>query len=199
MEKILKKLKKYRVEAVILGIAFVIAVASGVVYLKTYQDDNEELIETSPTSPTAIFVDISGAVNKPDSYEASNGIRLKEIVKKAGGLSEAADKNFFARNFNLAKVVTDQEKIYIPSVWEVSNGYFSENQQTLDYVLPTNNQTLININSAPIDELDTLPGVGKVTAQKIVDNRPFGALEELLDKKIVNKTVFENIKDLIII
>ena len=99
----------------------------------------------------------------------------------------------------MAKVVTDQEKIYIPSVWEVSNGYFSENQQTLDYVLPTNNQTLININSAPIDELDTLPGVGKVTAQKIVDNRPFGALEELLDKKIVNKTVFENIKDLIII
>jgi len=212
MEKLLKKLKKYRVEVIILTIAFLIAVVSLLIFLNTYQKTDEK-IETDSFrlrqdfgGESKIFVDVSGAVNKPDLYEASNNIRLKEIIKKAGGLSESADKSFFARNFNLARIVIDQEKIYVPSVWEVSNGYFSENEQTLDYNSPsnnssliTNNSSLININSSAFEELDTLPGVGKVTAQKIIDNRPFGALEELLNKKIVNKSVFENIKDLITI
>jgi len=215
LEKVLKKLKKYRAEIVILTIAFLIAVVSLVIYLNTYQQKNEE-IQDFPLRPSGfeeqaggqgkIFVDVSGAINKPDLYEASNGTRLKEIIKKAGGLSDDADKDFFARNFNLARIISDQEKIYIPSVWEVSNGYFIESQRTLDYSSPTNNQSpitsnqsLININSASLEELDTLPGVGKITAQKIIDNRPFGALEELINKKIVNKTVFENIKNLITI
>ncbi|MFH0979761.1 MAG: helix-hairpin-helix domain-containing protein [Candidatus Roizmanbacteria bacterium] len=209
MEKLLKKLKKYRVEAVLLTIAFLIAVVSLLIYLNTYQNETEEEIITNPvsqTNPTKIFVDISGSVNKPDLYEASNDTRLKEIIKKAGDLSGDADKSFFARNFNLARIVSDQEKIYIPSVWEVNNGYFVENQQTLNYISQTNNyslvnndSSLINLNSATIEQLDTLPGVGKITAQKIIDNRPFGALQELIDKKIVNKTVFENIKGLVVI
>jgi len=215
MEKLLKKLKKYRIEVVILTIAFLIAIVSLLIFLNTYQKTDEEIQDFSlrPSSfeeqvggQAKIYIDVSGSVNKPDSYEASNGIRLKDLIKKAGGLSDSADKSFFARNFNLARIVSDQEKIYVPSVWEVGNGYFVENQQMLDYNspgrgiasnAPTDNK--ININSATIEELDTLPGVGKVTAQKIIDNRPFGALEELLNKKIVNKSIFENIKDLITI
>ncbi len=53
----------------------------------------------------------------------------------------------------------------------------------------------VNINSATSSELDTLPGVGPVTAQKIIDNRPYKTLEELKEKKAVNKTTFEKIKD----
>lgn len=212
MEKLLKKLKKYRIEIVILTIAFLIAVVSLLIFFNTSQKTDEE-IEISSTrlsqnfdGRAKIFVDVSGSINKPDLYEASNGTRLKEIIKKAGGLSDDADKSFFARNFNLARVVSDQEKIYIPSAWEINNGYFVENQQTLNYISPgagigSNVPTSykININSDTIEELDTLPGVGKVTVQKIIDNRPFGALEELLNKKIVNKSVFENIKYLITI
>jgi DNA uptake protein ComE-like DNA-binding protein len=48
-----------------------------------------------------------------------------------------------------------------------------------------------------LEELDSLPGVGKVTAQKIIDNRPFKALEELINQKIITKSVFEKIKNLI--
>lgn len=204
--KIRKKIKKYLVEIIILTIAFIIAVISLIIFLKNQEDSSSSIIsqKIETQSLTKIYVDVSGSVNKPDLYEAPNNARLKELIEKAGGLSDNADKNFFSRNFNLARIVVDQEKIYIPSVWEVQNGYFTENPQTLNYLYPlVNNQksltndSLININSASIEELDTLPGIGKITAQKIIDNRPFEALEELLNKKIINKSVFENIKSLI--
>lgn len=206
MQKIIKKLKKFRVEIVILGVAFIIATVSLMIFLNSYQQQVEEITTTASISPKSqtIYVDVSGSVNKPDLYEAPNGIRLKDVIKKAGGLSDDADKSFFGRNFNLARIVNDQEKIYIPSVWEIQNGYFVESPQLSDYTSPSvSNQksaisnSLININSASIEELDTLPGVGKITAQKIIDNRPFEALEELLNKKVTNKSVLENIKNLI--
>lgn len=206
IKKIRKKIKKYLIEIVILTIALIIAVISLTIFLKSQEDSSSSIIfqKTENQSSTKIYVDVSGSVNKPDLYEATNNTRLKELIQKAGGLSDNADKDFFNRNFNLARIVVDQEKIYIPSVWEVQNGYFTENPQTLNYLYPlVNNQksltndSLININSASIEELDALPGIGKITAQKIIDNRPFKALEELIDKKIVNKSVFENIKNLI--
>jgi competence protein ComEA len=53
----------------------------------------------------------------------------------------------------------------------------------------------ININSASEKELDNLPAIGAVTAQKIIAGRPYGSVEELLQKKIVGKKAFEQIKD----
>ncbi|HEX7542687.1 MAG TPA: helix-hairpin-helix domain-containing protein, partial [Patescibacteria group bacterium] len=104
----------------------------------------------------------------------------------------------------------DQEKIYIPSIMEISDGIFIQNQRTLDYVspvtgdvnitpttkAPTNNQ-LINLNSGTIEELDQLPGIGQVTANKIITNRPYSIIDELLTNKVVNKSVFEKIKSLV--
>lgn len=206
VKKIRKKIKKYLIEIIILTIALIIAVISLIIFLKNQEDSSSSIIyqKNENQSSTKIYVDVSGSVNKPDLYETTNNTRLKELIQKAGGLSDNADKDFFSRNFNLARIVVDQEKIYIPSVWEVQNGYFTENPQTLNYLYPlVNNQksltndSLININSASIEELDALSGIGKITAQKIIDNRPFKALEELIDKKIVNKSVFENIKNLI--
>ena len=57
--------------------------------------------------------------------------------------------------------------------------------------------TIINLNTASAEELDTLPGVGAVTVNKIINGRPYSTIEDLLNKKIVNKGVFENIKGLI--
>ncbi|MBI5126836.1 ComEA family DNA-binding protein [Candidatus Roizmanbacteria bacterium] len=206
----LKKLKKYRVETFLLLTGFIITSISLLIYFNTFQQENEE-IESFPTQSyqdyskeAKIYIDVSGSVNKPDLYEASTNTRLKEIIKKAGGLSDDADKSFFSRNFNLARIVVDQEKIYIPSMWDVTNGYFIENQQTLNYISPnsddlnnTKTKNIINVNSSSLEELDTLPGIGKITAQKIIEQRPFKALEELIDKKIVSKTVFEKIKNLV--
>ncbi len=190
---------------IILTVAFIIGLASTIVYLGSNSEESENFKEVpqSTSNPSKILVDVSGSVNKPDLYEASNYTRLKEIIKKAGGLSETADKNFFGRNFNLARIINDQEKIYIPSVWEVSNGYFIESQQTLNYSSPAEipltgtREGLVNINKASLEELDKLPGVGKIIGQKIIEARPFKALQELIDKKVVGKNVYENLKDLI--
>jgi len=214
---LLKKSKKYLLEIILLTVALAITITALAIYAKNNQSSEEE-IETFSTrlrqdygGQAKIFVDVSGAVNRPNVYKISFGARIKEIIDKAGGLSEDADKMFFNRNFNLARIITDQEKIYVPSTVEINNGIFVQNQRTLDYTSPiilpntgiVNNATtentnqLININSATIEELDQLPGIGQVTANKIITSRPYSALEELLIKKVVNKNVFEKIKNLI--
>ncbi len=205
------KLKKYFLEIILLGVAVIITATALVIYVKNSQSSEEEVkTSQSPASLTAqkIFVDVSGALKKPDLYQVVSGTRIKEAIDKAGGLSDDADKNFFARNFNLARIVSDQEKIYVPSVWEVSNNIFMETSRTLDSTTPismgiASNATtedsnqLINVNSATIEELDQLPGVGQITANKIITNRPYSTADELLIKKVVNKSVFEKIKNLI--
>lgn len=211
------KLKRYLLEIILLMIATLITVISFLIYVKNSQNNEEkiitpEIVQNLSTHQVKIFVDISGAVNKPDLYEMNSGVRIKEVVDKAGGLSDDADLFFFRRNFNLARIVNDQEKIYIPSTFEVNNGTFIQIQRTLDYFLPNNsnanivtsdesqtNNQLINLNSATIEELDQLPGIGKVTANKIITNRPFITIEDLLTKKLVNKSVYEKIKDLVLI
>lgn len=201
-----KIIKKYLVESVFLLIAIIFTLISLIILLNNKSENNEEKIvvkEEKNINQSKIYIDISGSVNKPGLYQLNTNSRLKDAIDKAQGLSENADKNFFYRNFNLARILTDQEKIYIPSIWEVQSGLFLESPQQINFISPNNIQinnqenNLININEADIEELDTLPGVGKVTAQKIIDNRPFQSLEDLINKKIVNKDTYEKIKDLI--
>lgn len=214
---LLKRLKKYLLEIILLTVALIITIIALVIYAKNSQENTDQEITTNNQSEQTlsrkIFVDVSGAVKKPNIYQINFGARIKEIIDKAGGLSDDADVMFFSRNFNLARIVVDQEKIYIPSIMEINNGIFIQNQQTLDYTSPRQNsnvsvettaglqeaQSLINLNSATIEELDQLPGIGQVTANKIIINRPYSTIDELLTKKVVNKSVFEKIKSLILI
>ncbi len=211
---LLKKLKKYLLEIVLLLVALIITIIALTIYARNSQDDTDQEIITNDQSrqilSEKIFIDVSGAVKKPNVYEITFGARIKDVIDKAGGLSKEADTIFFNRNFNLARIVTDQEKIYIPSIVEINNGIYVQNQRTLDYVspstgdvyidrtteTPTNNQ-LINLNSATIEELDQLPGIGQITANKVIVNRPYLTVDELLTKKVVNKSVYEKVKSLI--
>lgn len=208
---ILKRFTKFKIELFLLGTAFFIAIISAVVYIYDNKDRSfqDETVQESVLSATTsrIVVDIAGAVESPGVYEATSGARLKDILIQAGGLSKEAEREYIARNFNLAKLVTDQEKIYVPSLGEISSGIFVEPQKFLDYTLPVtqenpavknSNTGKININRATLEELDTLVGIGKITAEKIIQNRPYESIEELLIKKIVKKNVYENIRNLII-
>jgi len=209
MEKLFKKykwLKKYWLEILLLLAAFLIAVVSIIMMsINNQSKDEEEIItnqtESQDSSLQNIYIDVSGEVLKPDVYKVKSGTRLKEIMDLAGGLSKNADDGFFNRNYNLSRILVDQEKIHVPSVWEVDNGYFIENRQTLDFITAVEkakvNIEIINVNKGTIDELDTLPGIGKITAEKIINNRPYQSIDELLTKKVVNKGVFEKIKNLI--
>lgn len=195
-------LKKYKIESIIISIAIIIGMLSFAIFIGSGQE--EEIIEEvrGTTASASIYVDVSGAVVKPGLYKMKQGDRLKMAIDKAGGLSELADQTFFARSFNLARFITDQEKIYIPTIDEVLSGVFVETQRALDYTQPQSTEfsnqaanNAIDLNSASAEELDTLYGIGKVTAQKIIDGRPYSSLEELLDRKILKRNVYEQIKD----
>ena len=138
-----------------------------------------------------LVADVAGAVIKPGVYELKAGARINEALIAAGGLGEAADREWVEKNLNLAAKVTDGQKIYIPSR-EESNTNKDSPRSTLQGL---SLKEKININTASSAELDTLWGVGEATAKKIIDNRPYGAVEELLTKKAVKNNVYEAIKD----
>ena len=138
-----------------------------------------------------LVADVAGAVMKPGVYELKGNARVNEALIAAGGLGEEADREWVEKNLNLAAKVTDGQKIYIPSR-EESNTNKDSPRSTLQGL---SLKEKININTASSAELDTLWGVGEATAKKIIDSRPYGAVEELLTKKAVKNNVYEAIKD----
>lgn len=208
---LLSRLRRYGLEIAMIGLAAGLTLTSLIVYAKSNRIDTEQKTEISASHTTPktdmISVDISGEVKRPGLYNIGFGARLKDVVDQAGGLSDEADTIFFKRNFNLARVMTDQEKVYIPSISEILNGVFTENQKSLDYSSPASNlatsgteipiSNKISVNTGTVDELDQLPGVGQATANKIIIGRPYIKLEDLISKKALNKSLFENIKELI--
>ncbi len=196
----------YRIELVFILVSLILSLGSFLVFWKaSTAQKTTEIKFSSPSSPDfpiasaparLMYVDISGAVEKPGLYEIKEGSRLQNLLEKANGLSKKADRIFFAQHFNLAKVVVDQEKIYIPSVQEVEEAQYDNLPiERTGAMVEGATASLININAASEKELDMLPGVGPVTAQKMIEARPYGSLEDLLAKKIVSERVYGLIQD----
>ncbi len=149
----------------------------------------------SSTPLLTMQVDVEGAVVKPGVYKLPRDARVQDGLIAAGGLSSDADRAVVTKSLNLAAKLADGVKIYVPKVGEVQqNAVSSMNNAGESSVLGA--QTgLININSASESQLDSLPGIGPVTAQKIISGRPYGAIEDLTAKKVVTNSVFAKIKD----
>jgi competence protein ComEA len=148
--------------------------------------------QKSPSSKSEIVVDIAGAVEKPGVYKLSSNSRVKEALLSAGGLSSDADRVWVAKNLNLASKLNDGVKIYIPTEGELN---YPVSQLDMPALGINTTKSIVNINTASKAELDTLPGVGKVTIAKIISHRPYQSVDELLNKKIVNQSTFDKIKD----
>lgn len=143
-----------------------------------------------------IVVDVEGAVLRPGVHHVSSDSRVQEALIKAGGLSESADRNWVTKNLNLAVKLTDGAKIYIPKVGEDTKSITGGTGTTgITGSVGGVVSSEININTASPQELDSLPGVGLVTTQKIISGRPYGSIDELLSRKIVSSKVFEQIKE----
>ena len=90
---------------------------------------------------------------------------------------------FIEENINLSKKLEDQEKIFIP---------FLNTETSIN-----NHSTLINLNTASQTQLETLPGVGESTAKKIIENRPYKKVDDLLEVKGIGQSKYDSIKALI--
>ena len=193
----LKKIFKDRPYLVTLGLLGGLLLVVGVfsVVVISSRTGGEDLVIQKASEAeelgSKLVADVAGAVIKPGVYELKAGARINEALIAAGGLGEEADREWVEKNLNLAAKVTDGQKIYIPSEGETEKVAPLQGKGT---TLMTR-LDLVNINTASSAELDTLWGVGEATAKKIIDNRPYGAVEELLTKKAVKNNVYEAIKD----
>lgn len=147
-----------------------------------------------------IVVDVEGAVLKPGVYTLAANSRLSDGLIAAGGLSSDADRDWIAKNLNFAVKLGDGAKIYVPRVGEDTKGIAPLRPPEADSAgqagsTGTTDNSQININTASKEILDSLPGIGPVTAQKIINGRPYSSVDELLSRKIVGSKVFEQIKD----
>jgi competence protein ComEA len=125
-----------------------------------------EVAETSST----VVVSVVGSVVRPGLVTLASGARVAAAVEAAGGLLPEADP----ATVNLAAVVTDGQQIVVGA----------PGAATQPDVTGTGSGGLVNLNSATVAELDALPGVGPVLAQRIVDHReqgPFASVDELDD------------------
>lgn len=137
-------------------------------------------------------VHVAGAVNAPGVYQLAEGSRVIDAVRAAGGLS--ADANPDA--VNLAALVTDGQRVYVPSVGEpISSVALDEGADNALEPWP------ININSASAERLEALPGVGPATAAAIIAHRnqqgPFASVDQLADVRGIGPAKLEAIRALV--
>ena len=137
-----------------------------------------------------MMIHISGAVKNPGVIEIKKGYRLIDVIELSGGLLEDANDD----NINLAKRLSDEEKIYIPFIGEEISHMDGSTEEN-------NSQVKININSCTKEELMTLPGIGDVTADKILNYREekaFNKIEDIMSVSGIGEKKFEAIESLII-
>ncbi|MBN2072539.1 MAG: helix-hairpin-helix domain-containing protein [Actinobacteria bacterium] len=167
-------------------------------------DGNKETPITAGDKPgegieEKIYIHICGEVAEPGVYLMEPGSRVNDAIRMAGGATESA----FLPALNLVQKLCDGQKIYIPSQNEVSSG----GSWAVDYIdtgVPGNTGStnlLVNINTAGIDILQSLPGIGPAIAANIVDYREkhgsFGTIEELERVDGIGPKKYEKIKDLV--
>jgi competence protein ComEA len=191
--------QKFGLALVLGGISVFCIIASLILLFKTTQTTEPIRFSDSESSGSArtseILVDIEGAVVKPGVYTLPNGSRIDDLLSLAGGLTDTADTVWVGKTLNKAALLLDGGKLFIPTKGEVSSSQSLNKESVAGAVSSVN--SLISINSASAKELDTLPGVGEVTAQKIIAGRPYQTIDELLSRKIVGQSVFEKIRSLL--
>ena len=149
----------------------------------------------APTPAAArLVVDVEGAVVDPGVHEVAAGGRVADAIAAAGGYSTEVDIAAAAGALNLAEPLTDGQKIRVPAR--------GDSASLPDSVTPAPGGVAtgpVDINHASVDELDTLPGIGPVTAAKIIAARPFATIDELDTRNVVGPSTLEKIRDLITI
>jgi len=181
------------------GIAFGVVcglLGAGLLLLATGKPRGEAIQLIPPPTPAPMIVHIAGAVNEPGVLSLPSGSRVKDAVEKAGGLADTADSSLI----NLAMLVSDGMQIWVPAEQVAPTGG-QEPGKTNPEQVPVHPGELININTAPQIELETLSGVGPVIAKAIIQFRleqgPFRQIDDIQAVSGIGPVTFEKIKSFI--
>ena len=155
---------------------------AGVIWLTARQPSGEAVPLRPPPTPAPISVHITGSVVSPGLYDLPEGSRVADAIEAAGGFLPIADKE----QINLAALLVDGAQLNIENLSFYNTGGSSDR---------------VNINTANLDELDTLPGIGPSTAQAIIDHRrqfgQFQRTDEITNVTGIGPATYDRIKDLI--
>lgn len=159
----------------------------------------EENVVDKEEIKSTIKVYVTGEVNNPGVIELNTGARIEDAINLSGGITQFAN----LKKVNLAYVLEDGQKLYIPNV----------NDKEIDYISNDNGEGVIeseekanskvNINTNNINELMELPGVGEALAQRIInyrnENGKFKNIEDLKNVSGIGEKKFENLKEFIVV
>lgn len=155
---------------------------------------------TSTDNPENITVEISGSVVKPGVYKMPYVSRIDDLLIVSGGFAADADRVWTDKYLNRAGKLADGQKIYIPSIDKQINAKTAKDGEVYQSgsaaFLPDSNTT-VNINTATLKELDSLPGIGQTYGQNIIEHRPYSNTSELLTKGVLKQSVYDKIKNLV--
>lgn len=178
---------------VLAGLAIIIALIGAVIVFRLLPSGNgfvissqgEEIGNSGLSSDVSeveeklniIYIHVAGAVVSPGICELPQGSRVNDAILACGGFAEDAN----TETLNLARVLSDGEQLLVPRTG--TDAIESEEATSSAASSQGSLQGKININTATVSELDTLPGIGESTAQKIIDDRtsngPFATIEDL--------------------
>lgn len=148
------------------------------------QGDPIQIVTLTPKA--FIEVNVAGSVVAPGVYRLKPGQRVYDAVDMAGGASDSADLN----RLNLASLLEDGQRVYVPSL--LSGGTPSSSTTT---------EVPINLNTASHEELMTLPGIGEVRAQALIDHRndlgSFSSLDQLLEVDGISESLLDQLRPLV--
>ena len=152
---------------------------------ETKVENIQQKEETKDEENEEITIHIIGEVKYPGIVILKSGQRIVDAIEAAGGETEEADLN----KLNLAQLLNDGDKIYVPN----------KADEIEDYKDTTGKSSTVNLNTATLEELTSLPGIGESTAQKIIDyrkqNGKFKVIEDLKNVSGIGESKFDNIKD----
>lgn len=208
-----KLVKKKKILIPIAGIlALVISMVVWFGYQNTAQDVSDENLFIGGDGMTGsvednsddsvdhcdVYVDIGGAVEEPDVYCVDAGEILGNVIELAGGLKDGVCSRWVGRQLNMAAVVEPNSKIYIPFDDDQECLALEANLEEDASGASTGNVAdigKISINNASQADLESLSGVGPSTAQKIINGRPYGKLEDLMNVSGIGQATYDKLKD----
>ena len=135
-----------------------------------------------------IVVDIKGEIKNPNIYWLEEGCIIEDLINVAGGITEEGDLS----KINRAQKLNDHEVVIIPNI--------NDKESEIESIIPSsNNENKVNINTASINELDTLSGIGPSKAEAIIkyreENGTFKSIEEIKNVTGIGEALFEKFKE----
>lgn len=154
-------------------------------------------VEDKTTISTVIYVDVKGEVHHPGVYQMKAGNRVKDLIEAAGGFTPLAD----GQKLNLAQLLEDQMVIVVPKKGEEVNSELA--QAPTSQKKEVGKEGKVNINTATVEELKTLKGIGEKKAEAIIEyrkkNGSFKNKEELMKVRGIGKKLYESFQERVIV